>query len=255
MRSKRPVSALPPETLRRLDPKLAALYTQLPSPLASRISFLLRAARFSQIHPNRILKFAYLYARAEQLTQERAISKEHTRRANLELAGYIHGLSTGYHGDAEAKLRYRRGRQARQQVKASLEAVIGKWRVFKQVIEKHRSELPEHVQSPYADEILSDISKKLQVMGIATVLDEEDLGIERSDERVRSEIAQTYIWWCLSMPAYRGKWKDMHELACTWRMSPAALVKRFRYVVQRILREAVLANGFGTAWDSVLSQK
>ena len=128
------------------------------------------------------MKFAFLRATAERLAQGEAISKEHARRSKLELAAEIHGLRTGYRDDAEAKQRYRRGRKARQHVKASLEAVAGNWRVFKQVVQKYRSELPVHLQSRYADPILRDVTKIFQNMGIATVVDEDDLANEKAGE-------------------------------------------------------------------------
>jgi len=173
---------LPRKVLAQLDPKLAELYSQLPSAVASRISVLMRDPLAQGIHPNRVLKFAFLRATAERLAQGEAISKEHARRSKLELAGEIHGLRTGYRDDAEAKQRYRRGRKARQHVKASLEAVVGNWRVFKQVVQKYRSELPVHLQSRYADPILRDVTKIFQNMGIATVVDEDDLANEKAGE-------------------------------------------------------------------------
>jgi len=132
---------LPRKVLAQLDPKLAELYSQLPSAVASRISVLMRESLSPRIRPNRVLKFTFLRATAERLAQGEAISKEHARRSKLELAGEIHGLRTGYRDDAEAKQRYRRGRKARQHDKASLEAVVGNWRVFKQVVQKYRSDL------------------------------------------------------------------------------------------------------------------
>jgi hypothetical protein len=250
-----PPTELPREILAKLHPKLAELYSQLPSVLASRVSVLMRVPQAQCIPPNRVLKFAFLYATAEQLAQGDAISREHARRSSLELAGEIHGLRTGYRDDAEAKQRYRRGRQARQHVKASLEAVVGKWRVFKQVVQKHRSDLPVHLQSRYSDAILREVSKVFQNMGIATVLDEEDLASEKDRERKPSPIAQTYIWWCLMLAPYRGKWNDMHQLAVAWRMSPAESVNRFRTVVGRICKGATCSYCFGKSWESVLSEK
>ena len=138
-------SELPPEVLGQLDAKLAELYSQLPSVLASRIATLVEQALPQRIHPNRVLKFAFLYAMAERLAEGDLISKGHTRRSKLELAGEIHRLRTGYRDDAESEQRYRRGRRARQQIKASLEAVLGKWQVFEQVVQKHRSELPANL--------------------------------------------------------------------------------------------------------------
>ena len=245
---------LPREVLAQLDPKLAELYSQLPSVLASRISVLVRQAQPQRIDPNRVFKFAFLYAAAERIAQSDALTKEHARRSKLELAGEIHELQTGYRDDAEAKQRYRSGRKARQHIKASLEAVVGKWRVFKQVVERHRSELPVHLQLRYSDAILRDISKALQNMGIATILDEEDLASEKDREREPSAIAQTYILWCLKLPRYRGKWNDMHQLAFAWRMSPAGSVESFRTVVVRICKGATCSHSFG-AWESVLSEK
>ncbi len=246
---------LPRKVLSQLDPKLAELYSQLPSALASRISVLVKEALRHRIHPNRVLKFAFLYASAERRAQDDAVSKEHTRRSKLELAGAIHGLGTGYQDDVEAKQRYRRGRRARQQIKASLEAVRGKWRAFEQVVQKHRSELPVHLQSRFSNAILRDAGKTFQNMGIAIVLDEEDLAGETGGERERSEIAQAYIWWCLKLAPYRGRWNDMHQLASAWRMSPAASVGSFRAVVNRICKGATCTNWFGDSWESVLSEK
>jgi hypothetical protein len=246
---------LPSYFLSKLDPKLADLYSQLPSVLASRVSNLVNQAPH-HIDPNRVLKFACLYARAERSAQGDSDSKEHRRRAKLELAGKIHGLQSGYQDDTEARQRYRRGRRARQQLKSSLESVLRKWRVFEQTAQKHRSELPEHVQSRFSNAILREVGRALNNMGMATVLDEEeDLASEKGRGRERSEIAQTYIWWYLKMAPYRGKWNDMHQLAYAWCMSPVASIQGFRTVVYRICKGITATHQFETSWESVLSEK
>ena len=250
---------LPKAVLLRLDPKLAGLYSQLPAGLASRISALMRAALPQGIHPNRVFRFAFLYATAEELTQRdadaKAVSKDHERRSKLELAGYIHGLRTGYRDDMEARKRYRRGRQARQQIKNSLEAVVTRWRVFEQIVRQHRSELPKHIQPRFSIAELREVGKLLHKMGIAATLDEEDLSIEKASERERSEIAQAYILWRWKMAPYRGKWNDMHRLAFAWHMSPAGSVKGFRTVVDRICKGAVSPRPLEKPWESILSEK
>jgi hypothetical protein len=250
---------LPREVLSRLDPKLAEMYSQLPSVLASRIAFLVTEALPQRISRNQVLKFAFLYAKAEILTQHeaasRAVSREHTRRSKLELAGEIHGLQTGYRNDVEAKQRYRSGRRARQQIKGSLDALLGRWRVFEQVVKKHRSKLPVHVQPRFSNAILREVSRVLQNMGISTALDEDELASEKGRERELSEIAQAYIWWLLKLAPYRGKWNDMHRLAVAWHMSPAASVRDFRTVVNRICKGAACTHRFEKSWESVFSQK
>ena len=242
---------LPAEFLSQLDSKLADLYAKLHPDLASRICFLVREAPPQHIHPNRVLKFAFLYA-----TAERIMPKDHRRRAKLELAGEIHGLETGYHDDAEAKRRYRRGRQARQQIKASAEALLLRWRAFERVVQKHRSALPVHVQPRFSNSILREVGRQLQRMGISAVLDEDDLALsETGRERDRSAIAQTYIWWYLKLAPYRGKWNDMHQLASAWHMSPSRVVTDFRTVVYRICKGATRALRVEKSWESVLSEK
>jgi hypothetical protein len=250
---------LPREFISQIDPKLVELYSRQPSALAARISFLVRQALPQRIFPGRVLKFAFLYAAAERFTQDdaafRSVSKEHTRRSKLELAGAIHGLQTGYLDDAEAIQRYRRGRRARQQIKASLEALLEQWRVFEGVVQKHCSELPLHVQSRFSNAILREVGEAFQNMGIATVLDEDDLTSEKGGERERSAIAQAYIWWRLKLPPYRGKWNDMHQLAFAWNMSPAGSVRAFRTVVNRICNGSGCAHRFEKSWESALSEK
>ncbi len=252
--SSRHPTRLPREVLCQLNPKLAELYSQLPPALASRVSSLVTGALPQRIRADRVLKFAFLYAKAEQLTQGEAVSKEHMRRSKLELAGEIHGFPTGYRDSVKASQRYRRGRRARQQIKASLDALLVRWRAFDQVVRKHRPELPIHIKSRFSNATLREVGKIFQSMGIVTVLDEEDLTREQGHERERSEIAQAYVWWRLKMAPYRGKWNDMHRLAFAWHMSSAGSASGFRTVVTRISKGAVCIDSFGRSWDSVLSE-
>jgi hypothetical protein len=245
---------LPQQVLSRLDPKRAELYSQIPSALASRITVLVTAALLDSVRPDRLLKYAFLHASAEQLARGSEVSKQHGVRSKAELAGALHGFDAGYSDMAEAKRRYRQGRRARQQVKASFEAAVKSWRDFEAVTRSHRSELPKHLQSRLSDETLHTLRRIYQTLGIAIVVDEEDLFKEGSGREL-SERAQTYIWWLFVMARYRGKWNDMHKLAYTWKMSPAESVAYFRTVVDRMgKRTSVIAYPFGKAWDSVLSE-
>jgi hypothetical protein len=246
---------LPGDVLSRLDPRLKELHRQLPSVLAARISVLTRQALPQGIHPDRVLKFAFLCAQAERSAQGGAVSKEHRRRSKLELAGALHGLETGYRDDVGATQRYRSGRQARHQVKSSLEALLRRWRAFERFVQEHRPALPLHLQERFSDAALLEIAKRLDSMGVATVLDEEDLASRTDVPREPSEIAQTYIWWRLKMAPYRGKWSDMHQLAFAWRMSPSISLKGFRVAVSRICSGTSCVSSFGQPWESLLSEK
>jgi hypothetical protein len=249
-----PAPELPREFLSRLDPKLAASYSKLSGVLASRIAVLVEKAGSEGVHPNRVLKFAYLHAMAERRAQGEVVSQEHGRRSSLELAGQIHGLETGYNDEEEAMQRYRRGRRATQQIEASLDAVARKWRALREVVEKHRSELPEHLQPRFSEENLRDAWEKILEIIISPVVDEEDLARERFS-RERSAIAQTCIWWYLKMPPYYGKWNDMHRLAFAWRLSSTESVKNFRTVVSRTCKGAICVDSFEEPWESALSEK
>jgi hypothetical protein len=245
---------LPREFLARLDPELAAAYSNLSVVLASPIAILVKEAVYEGVHPNRVLKFAYLYATAERRAQGEADSKDHARRSRRELAGYIQGFKTGYRDEAEAQQRYRRGRRARQHIKASLDPVVTKWRRFVEVVEKHRSELPVHVRPLFSKAKLYEIREMLHKMEVSTVVDEEDLAQEKI-LRERSVIAQTYIWWYLKMRRYYGKWNDMHRLAFVWRLSPTESVKSFRTVVSRTCKGVTCTDSFGEPWESAFSEK
>jgi hypothetical protein len=169
-------------TLNQLDPTLAKLYSQLSAGLSSRIAKLVNEALPCGIHPDRLVKYAFLCATAEQQVQGNAVSRNHTSRAKHELAGEIHGLRTGYRDLGEAKRRYRIGRRARQQIRASLDAVLAKWHKFEQVVLNHRSELPLHLQSRFSDAARGTVSKVFQSMRIALVVDEKDLISEKCPE-------------------------------------------------------------------------
>jgi hypothetical protein len=242
------------EFLSQLDPKLRAAYSDLSDPLAWQIASLVDEARFERIHPNMVLKFGYLYATAERRARGQEASKEHRRRSRLELAGEIHGLETGYRGEAEARRRYRRGRRALQQTKTSIDAVAKRWRAFRDVVKKYRPDLPVHLHSRFSEEKLRDVWERLHEMEISTVVDEDDLAAEEVS-RERSAIAQTYIWWWFKIPRYRGKWNDMQLLAFAWRMSVSESVASFRTVVRRICKAASCTDSFGDPWDSLFSEK
>jgi hypothetical protein len=87
----------------RLDPKLAKLYSQLPPEVAAPIASLVRAASFERIGerigPNRLLKYAFLYVKAEQITkggvEAKAVAKDHERRANSNSLAKFMDSGTG----------------------------------------------------------------------------------------------------------------------------------------------------------------
>jgi hypothetical protein len=249
------------QAMLRLYPSLLELCAKLPPLQASRISLLVGQAQRlpNRVRPDRLFKFAFLYATAERFVQDeaaaRAVSKEHTRRSKLELAGEIHGLETGYRDDVEARRRYRLGRRARQQFNSSLDSLMGAWRAFEGVVEKHRSALPLHVQSRFSNVILGDIGKAFQNMGISIAIDEVDLAGDEGRERQRSDISLAYIWWCLKVAPYPGKWADMHQLALAWHMSPAATVRDFRATVYRVCKGNSCTHRFEKPWESALSGK
>ena len=130
-----------------------------------------------------------------------------------------------------------------------------RWRAFEQIAEKHRSDLPEHLQSRFSAANFGKVWDVLQNMGIAVAFEEEDLTREKTVQRERTAIAQTYILWLLKMAPYRGKWNDMHLLALAWHMSPAGSPLSFRTVVARICKGATSAHRLEKSWESVLSEK
>jgi len=249
-------SELPPGIREQLNPKLAALYSQLSPAVRSRIAALVQRALPPGIHPNRLVKYAFLYATAERQARSDAVSEDHAVRSKSELAGEIHGFRSGYRDQAEAKRLYRRGRQARQQIGASLEGLLKKWDGVEQVVQKHRSELPPHLRERFSNESLARPQKLLHDMYRATLLDEENFLSEKSRRHEPSEKAQTYEWWRCCMVRYRGKWNDMHQLALAWRLSKAVDQETFRsIVVQSSRRIKTLRYPFGKAWESALFEK
>ena len=247
---------LPKEILRQLDPKLAKLYAVLSSAVSSRIGGLVRRALPSRIHPNLLVKYAFLYATAELQAQGDAVSKDHATRSKIELAGEIHGLRTGYWDNAEARQLYRSGRKARQQIEASLEGLLKKWKKVEHVVQKHRSDLPVHLQTRFSNECLARVSKLLHDMRKAAILDEEDILSQKGPVPELSVPAQIYVWWHFAIAPYRGKWNDMHRLAVLWRLSSSKDVETFRSMVVQICGGVkTMRYPFGTSWKSVLFEK
>lgn len=245
---------LPREIRDQLDPQLANLCCRLPPVLSEPIAGLVNKALKLGIHPDRLVKYAFLRATAEREAQGDAVSMEHAIRSKTELVGELHGLPTGYRDDAEASGQYRRGRRARQQIAASLEGLLTRWRAFEAVLEKHGGELPAHLQPQFSHENLAGTRELLRGMQSVLTLGSDALS-EKNRPRALSAGAQTYIWWRFVMARYRGKWNDMHQLARVWRLSDAKDVETFRSMVVRITRDVTeIHYPFGSAWDSVFEK-
>ena len=255
-------SELPEEVLYRLNPKLRELYSQLPSALASRISALMRQALPQRIHPDRVLKFAFLYATAEVVAQRTRHSFKRAYSALKTRAGWRNPWAKRHGLGIETMWRQSNCTAAaaghRQQVKASLEALQARWRAFKQVVQKHREERLARTCAitGFRMRLVGEIGEGIAEDGNrAVAADEDDLASEKGRELEHSAIAQAYIWWRLRLATYRGNWSDMHRLALAWHMSPTGSEKNFRKVVSGICKGAACTYWFGTSWESVLSQK
>jgi hypothetical protein len=236
------------------DPKLAELCSRLPPTLGLRIDGLVEKARKLPIHPNRVVKYAFLLATAEQQASGDAVSKRQTRRSKGELAGELHGFPEGYERPKAAIKQYRRNRRGRQQIHASLEGGLMKWETVEQVVRKHRLSLPVHHQAEFSDERLGDVRTRMLKMFRITVLDEQFLD-EKSCGREPSVTTQTYIWWNLAHARYRGKTNEMYELAKVWKLTAVKDVETFRSMVNQACR-GVQSMRFpiGSAWESALSE-
>src|SRR6266478_3297399 len=118
---------LPQNFLDSLDPVLQKAYLELPEAFCQRIAKLVGKKGLASIHPNRLVKFAFLHASAALQAEGDAVSADHARQSRSEIKGRLHGVDFGYHDEAQATQRFNRGRQARQQVGASLESVQKQW--------------------------------------------------------------------------------------------------------------------------------
>ena len=249
-------SELPGDILNQLDPKLRKLYSQLPPEQSSAIAKLVTQALTLGIHPNMLVKYAFLFNLGMRQLQGEAVSIEHTRRSKAELVGQIHGVEEGYINEEEAIRRYRGGRRPSQMMDASLASLVKKFRSVEQVIRKYRSELPLHQQARLSDERLAEVPKLLLKMQLAVTVDQPDFLVENKPGRPRSAAARIFVLWRLGMVRYRGNWDDMHRLATVWRLTNAQDVETFRIMVDQACKGLKTKRGeLETPWDSVLSSK
>ena len=228
--------------------KLDAKLGHLTAALSRRITELVTKAKPLAIEPNRVLQYAVLLVMTEREAETEAVSKEHTERSWHELAGLIQGLDTGYREVQEAGTRYRRGRRARNDLGASLDGVITKFRNFQQLLESQRADLPVHNEGMLSPRTLEGIRKTLEKLRISLVLEDDVLAKKRRAPSL-STTEKTYALWWFVVPRYRGKWSDMHSLATAWRLSDAKDVETFRSMVKRLPRSGQdTLTVMGSAW-------
>ena len=200
------------EVLDKLDPDLRSLYSQTSTTLSRRVATLVNKALPLRIEPNRLVKYAFLYATAEREARSDAVSREHASRSWSELAGGIHGLETGYWDQVGAGSKYKLGRRARQQISAGLQSVVSKWTQCEKVVNNHRAKLPANLHKRFSAENLTAIRKSLDYLGIGLEI-EPDVLRQNAGGRDASVRQRTLMHWRFAIPRYRGKWSDMHRLA------------------------------------------
>jgi hypothetical protein len=247
---------LPGEILSQLDPKLLKLYSQLPSEQSSAIAKLVGQALQLRIHPDLLVKYAFLFNLGVRQLQGEAVSREHMRRSKAELVGQVHGSEEGYVNEGKAIRVYRGGRRASQLIEASLASLQEKFQSTARVIRKHRNKLPLHQQARLSDERLAETSKRLIKMQLAATVDQPDFLVEKHRGRSRSRAACIFALWRFGMARYRGNWDDMHALATVWGLTNSADVETFRIIVNQACDGLTTKRGeLGTPWDSALSKK
>jgi hypothetical protein len=138
----------------------------------------------------------------------------------------------------------------------SLDGVIAKWKRFRQLVDKHRLDLPVHNRQQLSPKSLETIRKTLA--GLRTSLFLEDDVLRKAQRTPHLSISsKTYSLWRFVIPSYRGKWSDMHRLAVAWRLSRAKDVDAFRGMVMRVPRpgeDQDLALLIGNSWRSLLKK-
>jgi hypothetical protein len=241
--------------LEQLKPDLRVLCSRLSCELASRIAELLSRAVGLRIDPNRLVKYALLLVAAEREVVGAAISSEHTARARAELAGKYHGFEEGYEKQEEARQRHRHGRKARQRIAASLSGVLRSWKKAQHVIGKNRRDLPMHAQTAVSAENLKVVADALYEIYWSIELGNAHALKGGSREKGSTLSIQTYVLWHNVMPKYKGKWKEMHELARAWRLTRCRGTDSFRLMVLRNSSEVEqLSVPFGRAWMAAFAE-
>ena len=252
---------LPTELLKNLDPKVKEALTQLPPAMHSRLSELLKQAAAlklpvdKEIQPNRLVKYALLLVTAERELQGAAVSTEHTARARAELLGEKHGFEHGYERVAEAQQIHRRGRQARQCIEASLGRVLKTWREATRVIHKYRAQLPVSALRAVCNPRLEVIENGLRDMRRAVSLDTTLTRPANSSGSSSTRSILACRLWDTLIPRYRCKWREMHELARTWRLTKTDSIESFSSIVRkrRVGMEGMTIR-LGSAWMKLFSE-
>jgi hypothetical protein len=233
-----------------LNAKLAGL----PSAYWPRVTELVTKAGPLKLEVDRVLPYAVLLTIVERQAKTEAPSDGHTRRSWRELLGLIHGFEGGYDDEKEAERQYRRGRRARSLLRASLDGVMGRWKKFQELVAKHRPDLPVHDQQRLSREALDGVRKSLDRIRMDLFLEDDVVTKERQVRRL-STAANAYSLWRSAVPAYRGKWSDMHRLAVKWRLSNSRDVEAFRGIVMRASRPGRhVPAGIADAWESLFEK-
>ncbi len=228
--------------------KVDAPISSLPKHLHDDVRKYIRRAGDLSVNPNRVLICACLLVAAERREECHLPKGKYVSTVQWGQLAAMLGLSdeeSENHG--EVAKRYKRLRQAMQQIHAAIGAVRQRSKNLLALLERYHALLPEPHRY-LADDVrkqANTLDQLIYQLLVATYQSKESLLDRRRPKEIPHELfnvgQQALIWWqyCLHrVCGPRGKiWADIYELAVAWRLTDCSDVEELKRVVVRLTEE------------------
>jgi hypothetical protein len=207
------------------------------------------------IDPLKLRGYARIKVAADGDVLSRSSADEHAKTAIYRRVATYCGLDFGNSGAESIRQAAAKGRQAMSQIGQSANGARIALHRLSEVAEKNKNLTPPHFRKqlvahniPKMLASLERLERETQVhLGDRNVNPELAIREDLKEHKSRLNRAeQTLVWWRVEVPRYRGKLKDMYELAKLWRLTDCKDIETFRWRLTGLKKKAQFTGPRGT---------
>jgi len=208
-----------------------------PANLEDQVKRYVRLATKKAINPDLVKAYARILIAATEVVAHRGRLEQATRDEVARVAAGEHGIYTD--DPVEARKVYNAARRAQQEVHASAKACSTRLIRLQGLVQKRYESLPTDVVAEFPlDDVIAatEFIRRFATKTAPHPVNLAEFKMTKSDLS-QTAAGHTFLWWRYYVPGHKGKWIDMHDLACCWRLTGAEDLGTFKRSVRKLKPE------------------
>ena len=214
---------------------MSDVFEVTPEDVEERVQHFVKIAQNSMIPEYRLTKYARMLVAAEEVVLARGRDEQEVRDKSAIFAAAVHGIPES--DPDKARAAYAEARKAQNEVHESAKSCALKVDHLKEILKPRFVSLHFEVAHKFPLENILSACELIKDFAAATALTKSlvNVAIAKSELSL-SAPSHALVWWRYYVEWYRGKWNDMHTLACCWHLSEAKDLSEFQRRVRTLAR-------------------